>query len=514
MSHRYFDAHETRLCFGTRTDVLLLEVRPHALRFLRALDAKGLRNAVALITKLEVSDDFCERIKDLKHIRVVFLASWSAMPSGVEKGVRRRCARNDASTLCSRPAGDPLLQATGSSNTDEETLHVFCRQWRAARCARSTWASSSPNLAGFYRADLYSAGARNGEEYGTRLAGCGLEAQGIAAERWPDYPVRRTYVPWPMCSVSRTTRQRTATRSFACSLPRPSARACSTARRMPSVAEAEVALHRIGLPNRVVVTDDAIHIDGEVSQEDYSISSTPSAFHFRERQVLPRVPGGHLHSQPVERRPRSVCGLVIVLASTSGMPTAHRGHSSGGQTAGAGTDMRDRTGGIGAHALTAGLRSGPRSPRYRPAVVVRARAWPSGVCAHWTGCRPPAPPDSWVLPAALGSEQRLPSFPDVPGTQHRSPDVGRQPKPRSCLPSRGLRSRRGPGDAPGWPGPEKGDLRLKGAEEQQTCPRTPRCDARPEPGSVHALWIRSPRRPIGSIAPCPESRRVHLATRP
>ena len=54
MSHRYFDAHETRLCFGTRTDVLLPEVRPHALRFLRALDAKGLRNAVALITKLEV----------------------------------------------------------------------------------------------------------------------------------------------------------------------------------------------------------------------------------------------------------------------------------------------------------------------------------------------------------------------------------------------------------------------------------------------------------------------------
>ena len=161
------------------------------------------------------------------------------------------------------------------SNTDEETLHrVLSTVAGSALCTVHVGLKLNPNLAGFYRADpVLSPALGTGEEYGTATPQDAVSRlRAIAAERWPDYPLYdRT-----SCAMAYVLGESDYTATYGhprsclpARCPDHQRRACSTARRMPSVAEAEVALHRIGLPNRVVVTDDAIHIDGEVSQEDY-----------------------------------------------------------------------------------------------------------------------------------------------------------------------------------------------------------------------------------------------------
>ncbi|MGW4031720.1 radical SAM protein [Streptomyces sp. NPDC004838] len=277
-THKYFEPHVTRLCFGTRTDVLLPEVQPYALDFLRALDAKGFRNAVALITKLEAPDDFLAAIRALRHIRVVFLVSWSALPPGVEKGVRRGAAVATIRKLSAR--GIPVIhyfRPLVPANSDDGTFHrVLSEVAGRALCTVHIGLKLNPRLRDFYAADpvLHPATLDTDEaDYGVwSPEGAVGRLRAMAAEHFPDHPLYdRT-----SCAMARALGEADYTATLnheesclASRCPEGQRRACVRSRRVPGVREVEERLRGIGLTNRVVVEDGAIHIDGEIGQQDY-----------------------------------------------------------------------------------------------------------------------------------------------------------------------------------------------------------------------------------------------------
>ncbi|HEX5119754.1 MAG TPA: hypothetical protein VFW65_31595 [Pseudonocardiaceae bacterium] len=275
LGHRYFTPHTTHLAFGTRTDVLLPEVTPHALRFLTALDQRGLRNSVALISKLEVNAETAAALSRLQNVRVVFLASWSALGRGVEKGVPRGAAVRTLHRL--RDYGVPSIhyfRPLLPSNTADEVLrHVLATVAGVAGSTVHVGIKLNPRLRPHYAAHpALKPAAEVDDEYGTWVPDDAVERlRRIAAREFPDHPLYEH----TSCAVSHALGEAdyTATRhrSDVC---HPSH--CPTAQRArcaglpaPRPDDAVAAVRKLGLANDVAVQDGVVHISGVLGQEDY-----------------------------------------------------------------------------------------------------------------------------------------------------------------------------------------------------------------------------------------------------
>ncbi|MDI1461406.1 hypothetical protein QEZ54_10535 [Catellatospora sp. KI3] len=276
VSHRYFIPNETKLCYGTRTDVLMPEVIPHMTAFLTELEKRGLRNPVALISKKEISEETADTIANLRNVRVVFLCSWSALPSHVEKGIRQGSALATMRRLTKRQVPvihyfRPMLPA----NTDELTL-------REVLSSAATWSRATVHvgiklndgLQRFYTESeiLKPAAGRPSDEGSWTPPEAVQNLRRIAAEICPEHPLYEH----TSCAVSHVLGEAdyTATihRPSICKPSRcPSLQRarCADSRKVPTASEVETSLARIGLTNSATVEGEHIHIDGSLSQEDY-----------------------------------------------------------------------------------------------------------------------------------------------------------------------------------------------------------------------------------------------------
>lgn len=80
VSHRYFQAHVTPLqIFNRATDPFLPPVRPHTFAVLEALDGRGLRNHVLVITRHRMKLDDAERLNQLGNLKVTLLFTYSGI---------------------------------------------------------------------------------------------------------------------------------------------------------------------------------------------------------------------------------------------------------------------------------------------------------------------------------------------------------------------------------------------------------------------------------------------------
>lgn len=328
LRHKYFEPHVTRLCFGTRTDVLLPEVTPYALRFLAALDERGLRNPVALISKLEVGEQTAAALAALTSVRVVFLASWSALPPGVEKGVPRGAAVRTMRRLTEH--GVPVIhyfRPLVPANSTDETFRQVLRS--VAGHAGSTvhiGIKLNPNLRPHYADHAVLASAAEVEQdYGTWVPGDAVaRLRRIAAEEFPEHPLYEH----TSCAVSHALGEpddtATVHRPSVClpsRCPESQRARCTGSVRAPRVGEVQDRLRKLGLHNEVAVRDGVVRLSGSVGQEDYChllhVIGAPIDCEVRFFRVFR---GGIFdgHTGRIDR------------GSSSGTPSEHNGQSEAG----------------------------------------------------------------------------------------------------------------------------------------------------------------------------------------
>jgi DNA repair photolyase len=80
LAHEYFQPHTTPLqIFNRATDPLLPQVLPHTLNVLSLIDAAGLTNHVILISRYRITEETCQRLNELRSIRLSLLFTYSGI---------------------------------------------------------------------------------------------------------------------------------------------------------------------------------------------------------------------------------------------------------------------------------------------------------------------------------------------------------------------------------------------------------------------------------------------------
>jgi DNA repair photolyase len=97
--HPLFQADVTPIqVFNRATDPFLPAVKPHTFRILRALDAKGLRNHLLLITRYHVTEGDCQRLNSLQNLRVTLFVTYSGIDDPKIEPVSSRIAAQSLET--------------------------------------------------------------------------------------------------------------------------------------------------------------------------------------------------------------------------------------------------------------------------------------------------------------------------------------------------------------------------------------------------------------------------------
>jgi DNA repair photolyase len=80
VNHRYFQPHVTPVqVFNRATDPFLPVVRPHTFAVLEDLDGRELTNHVLVITRVQMKPDDIDRLKQLAHVKVTLLFTYSGI---------------------------------------------------------------------------------------------------------------------------------------------------------------------------------------------------------------------------------------------------------------------------------------------------------------------------------------------------------------------------------------------------------------------------------------------------
>lgn len=80
LSHPYFVEHRTPVqIFNRATDPFLVQVKPHLFTVLQDLDRRGLTNHVLVITRFHVTAEDCDRLNQLRNLRLTLLITYSGI---------------------------------------------------------------------------------------------------------------------------------------------------------------------------------------------------------------------------------------------------------------------------------------------------------------------------------------------------------------------------------------------------------------------------------------------------
>jgi len=90
LKHRLFVPNKTVISFGNQTDPFHPLNIEHLMEFLILLDEHNLQNAVVLITKQAIPDEFLDMVVNLKCIRVIFCISYSCLNPVIERGINHK----------------------------------------------------------------------------------------------------------------------------------------------------------------------------------------------------------------------------------------------------------------------------------------------------------------------------------------------------------------------------------------------------------------------------------------
>ncbi|MBE2266925.1 MAG: radical SAM protein [Anaerolinea sp.] len=277
LAHRYFIPHETILVFGNQTDSFLPENVDYTLEFFKALEAKRLNNAVAVVTKKEIPDHFLDAAAAFASIRPIFCLSYSGLPASVEKGVNAQENRRNFERLSQRGLRvlhfwRPLTAENGRIEVLEQVLDLVSQH---ALASVYIGLKLNPSLQQAYdRSPLLYVPPELRDRRGDYIPD-GVEARlrELAAAKYPAYPLYKH----TSCAVSYALGipdyNATIYRDPICkgsNCPAGKRLICESARAVPNVEQVHLLLSRIGRTNEFTLTAEAVEIAGTLTQEDYA----------------------------------------------------------------------------------------------------------------------------------------------------------------------------------------------------------------------------------------------------
>lgn len=97
--HRFFRKHVTPLqLFNRATDPFLPKVKAHTFNVLQMLDAQGLKNHIAVITRHHVTKDDCRFLNSLENVRLTLFVTYSGIADDRIEPVDSRIAERSLKT--------------------------------------------------------------------------------------------------------------------------------------------------------------------------------------------------------------------------------------------------------------------------------------------------------------------------------------------------------------------------------------------------------------------------------
>lgn len=311
LAHKYFTPHETVLGFGNQTDAFLAANSGYTLEFFKLLEEKRLRNPVTIVTKKQIPAELIKAFCELEHVRPVFCLTYSGLPRSIEKGVEPEESRSNFRNLAA--AGlrvlhfwRPLVVCNGTAEVLREILG-FVSEYALASVYEGL--KLNPFLAPVYDRDpRLKVPAPLTNRYGVYIPeGVEERLKSLVEKERPDYPLYRH----TSCAVSLALAipdfNATLYREPICQGSRCPAwkrGICEAARSKPGRQEVRDLLTRADVDCEFEITDDAVQISGEITQEDYTFLLHRINFPLEARKILYyRVVRGSIFTSNSSRKP-------------------------------------------------------------------------------------------------------------------------------------------------------------------------------------------------------------------
>ncbi len=276
-THQYFVPHETVLSFGNQTDSFLADNVDYTLRFFEALEQHELENPVVVVTKKRIPRSFSESVVQFKHLRPIFCLSYSGLPGSIERGVNPK--ENQDNFMMLSDLGlrvihfwRPMIAINGSTEVLEKVLDFVARYSMASVYIGL---KVNPQLTLDYAQNQY---LRLPEELDVKSGdylprGAEERLRTLAAEKHPDYPLYKHSSCAVSYALSIPDYNGTVYHDPICkgsNCPAWKRKICEDARDRPTSQKVQDLFSRLGLRQSFAITEHAVEISGEISQEEFA----------------------------------------------------------------------------------------------------------------------------------------------------------------------------------------------------------------------------------------------------
>jgi DNA repair photolyase len=277
-SHRYFIPHQTSLGVGTTTDIFLPENKGIAVEIAKGLDQRGYTNPLIFITKKLIPLEAIIEFKQIRHVRLIFILSYSGLPASVEKGVNPKDSRENFKRLAEHNLSPihywrPLITLNG---TDEKINEILDFVVQYASSSIYVGLRYNPALLELYKNNenlrfTETHQNRNDEHTSSQVE---QKLRKIATEKYPEYPLYKH----TSCAISNLLNHpdynATIYNKPVCLInskcPSKQRAICQSAKSIPTEERVRALLDSLKKPLNFRVTEGYIEIQGLISQQDFS----------------------------------------------------------------------------------------------------------------------------------------------------------------------------------------------------------------------------------------------------
>jgi DNA repair photolyase len=277
-SHHHFIPHKTPLAVGTTTDMFLPENKEISVEIATKLDQFGYTNPLVFITKQLIPLETIIKLKQVQHIRLIFILSYSGLPASIEKGVNPKNNRENFQRLAEYNLSTihywrPLIPLNG---TDEKINEILDFVVQYARSSIYIGLRHNPALNEIYKnnENLYYPSSRQDKNDEYILPQIEQRLREIATKKYPEYPLYKH----TSCAISNLLSQpdynATLYNKQVCIInsrcPSGQRAICQNAMRIPSEEEVQSIIDKLGQPLDFIINENYIEIQSAISQQDYS----------------------------------------------------------------------------------------------------------------------------------------------------------------------------------------------------------------------------------------------------
>ena len=277
LAYPFFHRGITDLAIGNETDMFHKLNVGYLISLLDELNANGINNRIALITKAPLDDEVLMRIRTIAGLRVIFFLSYSGLPQHFEPNFSQEQLQENFHLA--KKHGFPVIHFWRPLMAENTTVQAIQRMLGFVSAIADASVFVGLKLNPELNRVLSEGGVvqipseLNGE-YGEWLSGDVIERiYGIANDLCPDYPLYR-HTSCALACVSRwANRTGTAFRADICPqshCPAAQRRVCEAALKIPAHNVILAALKKLGRDIEYCRHQDRVTIVSDLTQEEFS----------------------------------------------------------------------------------------------------------------------------------------------------------------------------------------------------------------------------------------------------